>query len=519
MGSSKMQNGLRTLAMYLPQFHRIKENDAWWGAGYTEWTAVKKAESLFPGHLQPNVPLDERYYDLLDKETMQWQAKTAKKYGIAGFCFYHYWFKEDQKVLEKPAENLLQWTDIDMPFCFAWDSGQWARTWTKMGNSWADGFEPERRQDESGNGILLEQNYGDESYWRAHFEYLLPFFQDERYIKVAGKPVFIFYSSTVIPCFQRLVSAWRQWSREAGFPNMYIIAFHVPDACADAVILPMAFTQKTLGYNMSLEHLIEGTSLRGYDYDAVWQDYLQYMPSQMNRTFWLGTVGFDDTPRRGMNGRVYLHATPEKFENYFAKMVDKSLAMENPFVFIDAWNEWGEGKYLEPDKKNKFGYLEAVRNVLNRAEREHKSADGYVFDAWKCQAKKLEKQYLDKLADNQLISAWLKIRSNKQKLVQYLKACGYNSIAIYACGIHGKMLCDDLAATEIQVKYFVDVHKDGLQKTEVIDIYSPEDDLPVCDVMIVSLHRQFYDIYQLMHPKVTMPVISLYEILYEAEKF
>ena len=95
MGSSKMQNGLRTLAMYLPQFHRIKENDAWWGAGYTEWTAVKKAESLFPGHLQPNVPLDERYYDLLDKETMQWQAKTAKKYGIAGFCFYHYWFKED----------------------------------------------------------------------------------------------------------------------------------------------------------------------------------------------------------------------------------------------------------------------------------------------------------------------------------------------------------------------------------------------------------------------------------------
>ena len=129
-----MEKELRALAMYLPQFHRVPENDAWWGEGFTEWTAVKKAVPLFEGHEQPRTPLNSNYYDLMDKGTMEWQADLAKKYGIDGFCFYHYWFRDGRRILEKPAENLLQWKDIDMPFCFCWDPVSWARTWTKLGN-------------------------------------------------------------------------------------------------------------------------------------------------------------------------------------------------------------------------------------------------------------------------------------------------------------------------------------------------------------------------------------------------
>ena len=111
---------MKVIAMYLPQFHRLRENDEWWGEGFTEWTAVKAAEPLFEGHDQPRVPLNENYYDLLDKKTMEWQSELMKKYSVYGMCFYHYWFKDGRRILEKPAENLLNWNNVDMPFCFSW---------------------------------------------------------------------------------------------------------------------------------------------------------------------------------------------------------------------------------------------------------------------------------------------------------------------------------------------------------------------------------------------------------------
>ena len=134
---------IRTLAMYLPQFHKTRENDEWWGSGFTDWTTVRSAEKLFGGHNQRREPLNDYYYDLLEKSTMQWQAKTAAEYGINGFCFYHYYFKRGRRVLEKPAENLLEWTDISMPFCFCWANETWARTWSNVtyANAWSEKFE------------------------------------------------------------------------------------------------------------------------------------------------------------------------------------------------------------------------------------------------------------------------------------------------------------------------------------------------------------------------------------------
>ena len=174
---------MKTIAMFLPQFHRVKENDEWWGEGYTDWMAVKNAQKLFDEHYQPREPLQENYYDLLDKKTFEWQAGLMHKYDIDGLCFYHYYFKDGKKILEKPAENLLQWKDVDMPFCFCWDNTPWARTWSTIGEKaiWSDKYE--KKYDQEGNGILLEQSYGGEKEWREHFQYLLPFFKDNRYLK------------------------------------------------------------------------------------------------------------------------------------------------------------------------------------------------------------------------------------------------------------------------------------------------------------------------------------------------
>ena len=153
---------IKIISMYLPQFHRVKENDEWWGEGFTEWTAAKQAHPLFENHYQPHIPLNQNYYDLLDKKTMQWQADLMKKYGIDGQCIYHYWFKNGRQILERPAENLLHWTDIDMPFFFCWANESWARTWSHLRNRtpWSTELEPKQKAGD--NGVLLEQQYGEE---------------------------------------------------------------------------------------------------------------------------------------------------------------------------------------------------------------------------------------------------------------------------------------------------------------------------------------------------------------------
>ena len=513
-----MKKSIKALAMYLPQFHQVKDNDEWWGSGYTEWTAVKNGEPLYNGHVQPKKPLEGKYYNLLDKETLRWQSELAKKYGIAGFCFYHYWFGKDRKILEKPAEILLDNKDIDMPFCFCWDSSQWARTWSKMGNAWADAFEPKRDKNDTSNGVLIEQKYGNEAFWRRHFDYLLEFFKDNRYIKVDGKPVFMFYTSYKIPCFERMVFYWRRWAKEEGFPDLYIIGFFSPSLCLDAVVTPMAFNLSALGYNPSLEFLIQDTSVRGYNYDEVWEDYLNYIPSSINKTLWLCTVDFDDTPRRGKNGRVYIGASPEKFKKYFSRLVSKSVADDNPFVFIDAWNEWGEGKYLEPDVVHGYGYLKSVRDVMSKTGSNEKAGTAYNENMLLRYLGKLEKQLLRASIHQDCLTEWMYLKMEGKSIADYLCKCGFEKIAIYGCGIYGKMLYNELKDSVIDIAYFIDIHKDGLKHTEVADVYSPDESLPLCDVIIVSIIGEYVDIFKVLKQKNNIPIISLYEVVYEAKE-
>ncbi len=212
--------------MYLPQFHRVPENDEWWGEGFTEWTAVREATTLFDEHEQPRVPLNENYYDLLDKNTMEWQAKLLKKYGVDGFVFYHYYFAHGKKILEKPVENLLEWKDININYCFSWANESWIRSWSKLnieGNAWS----PLKDNNKSGKQVLLSQEYGNKAIWKDHFDYLLPFFNDERYIKIQNKPVFMIWRPEIIFVLDQMIDYWQELAKKNGFDGIFFISTNV----------------------------------------------------------------------------------------------------------------------------------------------------------------------------------------------------------------------------------------------------------------------------------------------------
>lgn len=503
---------MKTIAMYLPQFHSIPENDAWWGKGYTEWTAVRSAIPLFSDEAQPKKPLNNNYYNLLDRSTIEWQAQLAKRYKVDGFCFYHYWFGEERRILEKPAENLLRWTDIDMPFCFCWDTSTWARTWTKLGNSWADKFE-NNRTNEKNNGILIEQNFGGEKYWEKHFEYLLPFFRDKRYVCVDGKPVFVFFGAQSIPCLEHMCLYWRRLAKEYGLTGLYLIAHGQPNSAADATILPMAFSKQTIGYNLDAGKNIPGTSILGYDYDKVWQDYLATRPLVGQKTLWEGVVDFDDTPRRGQNGRVYLDCTVEKFERYFRSLYKKSLKQDNPFVFLDAWNEWGEGKYLEPDEQRRYGFLKAIHQVKNEPLQDSSVNDVEITPEFSRYIGRIEDQVVRCGRSYFCMMEWVRLGKEADKALQcYFDYNNLHTIAIYGFGNHGHMFYELVQKTSTKVVYAIDRQKYGM-KQEAVPVYSNEDTLPTCDAIVVSLVNDYVQIATELRKKIKSPILSLYEVI------
>lgn len=367
---------MKMIAFHLPQFHAIKENDEWWGEGFTEWTNVRRAEPLFLGHHQPRVPLDNNYYDLLEKDVRQWQGKIAKQYGIFGFCFYHYWF-DGKLLLEKPLELMLKDGEPDIPFCLSWANEPWTRTW--------DGKEHE---------VLISQNYGGKDDWHKHFEYLLNFFTDRRYIKVANKPLFLIYRLDHINNYEEMIAFWRKAAIENGFEGLHIaqiknsfcdkdlvgvdsvvflepmntINFHIPFASLDnfwrkGKVLANKTFLKTA---KNPPKIFLGTK----SYDYIWKHILSRNVSKNKVPIYPGAfVDWDNSPRRGKFGFMITGASPDKFEIYLRKLVEKTRReYKTDFIFINAWNEWAEGAYLEPDDKHQFGFLEAIKKVLESIE-------------------------------------------------------------------------------------------------------------------------------------------------------
>lgn len=342
----------KLIAFYLPQFHRIKENDEWWGEGFTEWTNVKKSQPLYEGHNQPRIPLDNNYYDLSKKETLEKQTELAKENGIYGFCFYHYYFN-GKKLLERPAELLLENKNINFNYCFSWANEPWTRSW-----------------DGKTRDIIMPQSYGGKKEWKKHFEYLLPFFKDERYIKKENKPVFLIYRTNNIPECEEMTNYWQELAINSGLNGIYLLetlnSFQrnpILNSSRGVVEFePMLTIRHYLKPITQIKRLLKKKLglLDKINYDEVWAQILQ-RDNDYGKERYLGAfVSWDNTPRKEKNGLVVENSTPEKFGNYLKIQINKN---NTEFLFINAWNEWAEGAYLEADSLNEFSYLNQLKKV------------------------------------------------------------------------------------------------------------------------------------------------------------
>lgn len=368
---------MKIIAYYLPQYHEIPENNKWWGKGFTEWVNVKKADPLFDGHYQPRVPQNENYYDLSNKNVMRWQIDLAKKNGVYGFCFYHYWF-DGKLLLEKPSEYLLNDKSLDFPYCMCWANESWTNGWAKASAS-----------------VIMEQHYGGKSEWKEHFNYLLPFFQDERYIKIDGKPLMVIYRPYLFDQMSDMMDYWNQMAKENGMPGLLFASqrfeenkqehssyermdFHIDyhPAVAENIISQQVKTSiskkirsvfhdlllKYLNMDLSFHQKVNGPEKR--DYIKTWETIINLQPKD-EKAIPGAFTDWDNTPRHGRRGSVYPNASPKLFEKYLKKQI---LHARNDYysdyLFMFAWNEWGEGGYLEPDEKYDDEYLKAIKRAL-----------------------------------------------------------------------------------------------------------------------------------------------------------
>ena len=357
---------MKVFANYLPQFHQIPENDKFWGEGFTDWVACKQAKPLFEGHHQPKLPLNGNYYDLSDPEAVRWQVNLARQYGISGFGIYHYWFHDGLNLLTRPAQIILENRDLDIEYFYIWDNSSWERTWSVFtgGMGWQVEENGERKTQ-----VLAELRYGEEAEWKAHFDYLLPFFKDERYVKIDGKPLFALFNTVVDhDLLHRMRDCWDRWAKESGLKGVEMItrADFRPQPF-DRRFVYSPFSPLTVKDAAWLKWIrVRGKNkVKKYDYDTMWENILAGEKRVERGTILSGYVSFDDTPRRGNNGNVATGAAPEKFAGYLARLLKLAEEKESPFVLITAWNEWGEGACLEPDEENGYGYLEAVKKAVD----------------------------------------------------------------------------------------------------------------------------------------------------------
>lgn len=351
--SSEMTaDDIRLIAFYLPQFHPIPENNEWWGKGFTEWTNVAKAVPQFEGHYQPHIPADLGYYDLRLPQARQAQADLAREYGIAGFCYYHYWFS-GKRLLERPFQEVLQSGQPDLPFCLCWANEPWSRRW-----------------DGSSDQILQAQSYSAEDDL-AHIQSLLPALSDPRAIRIGDKPLFLVYQGHELPHPQRTVEIWRKEVARAGLAGIHLVAVETGwDADWDAT--KVDFDAKVLFQpQFSLlrqvpELPVNVDGMHVFPYEKAWPVLANPKPVDYTR---YDTVfpSWDNCARRGQNGWVLHNSTPDAYEQWLRLAIDRARRhpRDERIVFINAWNEWGEGCHLEPDLRNGRAYLEATRRALH----------------------------------------------------------------------------------------------------------------------------------------------------------
>lgn len=364
----------KILAIYLPQFHTIPENDEWWGKDFTEWTNVRRGKPFYPGHYQPREPLHGDYYDLSDLKVLEKHTRIAQKAGLSGFCFYHYYF-HGKKLLEKPIENYRDKSKEKFPYCLIWANQSWARTWYRAS---------------PGNKVLQQQTYGEEKDWKDHFFYLLDFFKDERYIKIDNKPVYIIYIPQDIKCRKRMFALWQKMAKEHGFNGVYLIAMSTTygkdcisrfyDAYMD--FEPLSIFRNDKSWRKYIQDWkekctdrlrIEQSSFSNrmwaknvYSYGYLCKVIEKKAKSNIPKTFSGIFAGWDNTSRKDEEGIIVTRSSPGRFQKHIEKMLRLSEKNKKEYIFLNAWNEWSEGAYVEPDKKYGYQYLIALRDEISR---------------------------------------------------------------------------------------------------------------------------------------------------------
>jgi lipopolysaccharide biosynthesis protein len=349
----------RLIAFYLPQFHPNSYNDAWWGKGFTEWTNVVKARPRFRGHYQPHLPADLGFYDLRLSETREAQADLARQYGVYGFCYYHYWFSGKQ-MLERPLNEVLASGKPDFPFCICWANETWKRNW--VGRS---------------QEILMEQTFSPEDDL-AHIRHLLPMLRDHRYIRVEGKPLVLIYRVELLPEPNRTAELWREEAEKAGLGGLFLVN-------VQSTYLDQGTNPESVGFDAAvrfeprsrpaapaivrawrtIKSPIHNDRLTPYrQLYRVWKE----APQASYRHFECVVPMWDNTARRKRRAGIVYGSTPERYERWLGDAVDRSTpdSEGQRWVFINAWNEWGEGCHLEPCHKWGTRYLEATRRVVVR---------------------------------------------------------------------------------------------------------------------------------------------------------
>lgn len=370
-----MSIDIRALAFYLPQYHPIPENDLWWGKGFTEWTNVTKAQPMFKNHYQPRYPADLGYYDLRLPEIREQQADMARAYGIEGFVYYHYWFGNKKRLLERPFDEVLKSGKPNFPFCLCWANETWRGVWFG----------------EFTDKLLIEQTYPGRRDYTDHFYHLLPAFRDERYIKVNGKPVFNVYMPLNVPDIKEFTGVFNDLAIKEGLPGIFFVASRCPlewnplEHGFDGVIgsevatiryrgparppVKHQYTKKKL---RALLDKVVGTNNQSTARGPVVVNYADVIDQlitdkQFNFDYYPCVVpNWDNTARAGEKGLVFHNSTPQLFVKHLQKALKKveHLLTERRFIFIKSWNEWAEGNYLEPDKKFGYEYLEAFKQTI-----------------------------------------------------------------------------------------------------------------------------------------------------------
>lgn len=351
----------RFIAFYLPQFYPTKENDEWWGKGFTEWTNVGRAKSLFPCHDQPKVPADLGYYDLRLPEVREKQAKLANNAGIEGFCYWHYWFGNGKRLLDKVFSEVVESGNPDYPFCLCWANHSWyAKTWDKT--------KPDK--------LLMKQTYPGIEDYKAHFYALLSAFKDKRYITVDGKLLFGVFAPLDMPDFKLFKDTWNTLAKENGL-NGFVFFAYLSSPQKIKKVQDMGYDTITVDHFTSAIRSVDNIFMHGIKWIAThifkcpmicqYKHYVKYMKTNVSdedNILPCILPNYDHTPRSGRRGILLHNSNPSLWGKLTKEIIRIRKHSKNNIIFIKAWNEWGEGNYLEPDMRYGKGYLEKLKEAI-----------------------------------------------------------------------------------------------------------------------------------------------------------